>query len=102
MPEQADPANKKSGDLRPKDAALGVGVVALMALCCGGPALIAAGALGAVGGFVANPFVILAAIVVAFVAVTGVLRRARRAGGADCCPPNVTAPEDTRERKTFR
>ncbi|MCP3818514.1 hypothetical protein NLX86_10405 [Streptomyces sp. A3M-1-3] len=72
----------------------GVGLVAaglLMVLCCAGPLLVGAGALGAVGGALRNPWLISVAAVVAVMAVGYVLRcRAGRRRGAvpeDCCPP---------------
>ncbi len=66
-------------------AGLGFGAVVLMLLCCAGPALLAAGALGSLGAFLGNPLVILAGSVVAAAAVIGVGRRHSR--GAACCPP---------------
>jgi hypothetical protein len=66
-------------------AGLGFGAVALMVLCCAGPALLAAGALGSLGAFLGKPLVILAGSVVAAAAVIGVGRR--QCTGAACCPP---------------
>ncbi|MGH9176978.1 MAG: hypothetical protein ACRD0N_00285 [Acidimicrobiales bacterium] len=64
-------------------AGLGFGAVALMLLCCAGPALLAAGALGSLGAILGNPLVILAGSVVAAAAVIGAGRRHSR--GAACC-----------------
>lgn len=66
-------------------AGLGFGAVALMLLCCAGPALLAAGALGSLGAFLGNRLVILVGSVVAAAAVIGVGRRHSR--GAACRPP---------------
>jgi hypothetical protein len=67
-------------------AAAGIGAAVLVIACCAGPALVAAGVLGALGGFLGSPWVIAAAIVVLAAAVTAVIRR-RRAGRDACCPP---------------
>lgn len=67
-------------------AARGVGVVAAMGLCCAGPVLVAAGALGAIGGFLLNPLVIVAAVGLALAAVVGVGRR--RSPDDRCRPPD--------------
>ncbi|HET8589914.1 MAG TPA: hypothetical protein VFM01_09805 [Nakamurella sp.] len=65
----------------PSGAALtaaGIGAALLMIACCAGPALIAAGALGAIGGFLGNPWITAAAALVLVsaltVAVTTVVR----------------------------
>lgn len=55
--------------------AAGVGIAVLMMLCCAGPVLIAAGALGAIGAALANPFVIAIGALVAVVAVVWAVRR---------------------------
>jgi mercuric ion transport protein len=75
--------------------ALSLGAAVLVIVCCAGPALLAAGVLGAVGGFLANPWVIAAAVGLAILAVTLVARR--RSHGEDCCAP--TDP-DSQERST--
>nr|WP_024127515.1 hypothetical protein [Streptomyces sp. F12]AHE40251.1 merT [Streptomyces sp. F12] len=67
-------------------AAAGIDAAVLMIVCCAGPALVAAGTLGALGGFLGNPWVIAAAIVVLVAAVTAVVRR-RHSGRDVCCPP---------------
>jgi mercuric ion transport protein len=66
--------------------AAGIGAALLVIVCCAGPALIAAGVLGAIGGVLGNPWMIAAAIVVLVAAVTTVVRR-RRPGRKACCPP---------------
>lgn len=55
-----------------------VAMVLLPALCCALPALLAAGALGAVGGWLRNPWVIaVAALVVGGGLVRALVRRSR-------------------------
>jgi hypothetical protein len=74
-------------------AALGVGAVLLLVLCCAGPALIAGGALAAGGRLLSSPVVTVAGLAVAVGGVALVLfRRAR--GKGDCCEPpdRVTDP----------
>ena len=78
-----------------------LGIVSLPVLCCGVPLLIgigAAGALGAIGSVLGNPWVISAAVVL----VAGVLMlalRGRRTAGSqpkdDCCAPPSPAPVHT-------
>ncbi len=50
-------------------------VFGLAVLCCAGPALLAAGALGALGGWLADPWLIGAAVVLIAAAVARALRR---------------------------
>lgn len=73
------------------DAALGVGAVAVMALCCGGPVLIAGGALGAIGGFFSSPLVIAVGVALIAVALVAAAKRSGR-GGDDCCDPAASPP----------
>lgn len=75
-------------------AAAGIGAALLMIACCAGPALLAAGALGAIGGFLGNPWVIAAAVLVLAAAVTTVVRR-RRGQRDACCPPTGSTPRST-------
>jgi mercuric ion transport protein len=75
------------------EAALGIGAVVAMVLCCAGPALLAAGALGAVGAWFGNPLVIAAGAGVVLAVVLG--GRRRRSAGGGCCPPGSQTP--TRE-----
>ena len=57
-------------------AGLGAAAVfGLAVLCCAGPALLAAGALGALGGWLADPWLIGAAVVLIAAAVAWALRR---------------------------
>lgn len=68
------------------------GIAAMLAIvCCAGPALVAVGGLGAIGGFLRNPLVIAAAALLLAVAVTAVIRR-RRSGRDACCPPAAQNP----------
>ncbi|WP_157183180.1 hypothetical protein [Sciscionella marina] len=66
------------------------GALGLLVLCCAAPALLAAGALGAVGAWLGNPWVIGSAVL-ALVAVVALVwqRHHRRQDSADphCCPP---------------
>jgi hypothetical protein len=65
----------------------GVGFAALMMLCCAAPALIAAGALGVLGAWLASPWVIGGAVLLLVVGVGAVVgrRRGGSSGGSDCC-----------------
>jgi mercuric ion transport protein len=73
----------------------------VMVVCCAGPALVAAGALGVVGRLVGNPLVVLAAVAAATAAVVGVLRRPDRGGDGGCRPPGGQ-PQDTGASRTGR
>nr|WP_179367770.1 hypothetical protein [Streptomyces albidoflavus] len=75
-------------------AAAGIGAALLMIACCAGPALIAAGALGTIGGFLGNPWVIAAAVLILAAAVTAAVRR-RRGRRDACCPPTKPAQRST-------
>ncbi|MGG5752833.1 hypothetical protein ACQ3I4_09430 [Zafaria sp. Z1313] len=74
------------------------GFVLLHVLCCGLPLLIAAGALGAVGSFLGNPWVILAAVALAVTVLLWTLRR-RQPGTTDkmedCCSPAAGSGQDS-------
>jgi mercuric ion transport protein len=72
-------------------ALAGIGAAVLVVVCCAAPALLAAGALGVLGGALRSPWVIVAAVVLAVGALTRLLRR-RSAGRDACCPP---APRGT-------
>ncbi|MBZ9644828.1 hypothetical protein [Streptomyces sp. PSKA30] len=67
-----------------------VAAAVVMAVCCAGPLLVAGGTLGAVGGALANPWLITVGAVVllagAAYAVRCRARRRRGAGPEDCCP----------------
>ncbi|WP_219418496.1 hypothetical protein [Pseudonocardia nigra] len=69
-------------------------VVALPVLCCAGPALLAAGALGVLGSWLLNPWLIGAAILLALGVGGWRLRHRNTADGAVrgelCCPPTPT------------
>lgn len=73
----------------------GAGIGVLMIVCCAGPALIAAGVLGAVGRFLGNPIVVAASVALAVVAVTAVVRRR---GRDECCTPAQVDTESDRVR----
>lgn len=72
--------------------ALGVAALALLGvLCCAGPALLTAGALGAVGAWLASPWLIAAALAVLAVVTIWRLRR-RAATTADGAAHSETTP----------
>jgi hypothetical protein len=75
------------------DAGLGVGAVLAMVLCCAGPALVAAGAVGAVGAFLSNPVVLALAFALLVGAVIAGTTRSRGREDA-CCAPKLAAPDD--------
>ncbi len=75
----------------------GIGAGLLMIVCCAGPVLIAAGALAGLGGFLGNPWVIAAAIVV-LAAVASAVTRRHRLGRAACRPPAGPLHKDRRVR----
>ncbi|WP_158717228.1 hypothetical protein [Streptomyces sp. NRRL F-4474] len=74
---------------------MAVGAGLLMVVCCAGPLLVAGGALGAVGGALANGWLITVGAVVLLAGAGYALRcRVRRRRGAsleECCP-TVPAP----------
>lgn len=68
---------------------LGSGVALLAAVCCAVPALIAAGALGVIGGWLGSPWVIAAAAALFVAAVVWtVTRRRGTSDSMDCCNPS--------------
>lgn len=80
-----------------RGAFAGIGIVLAMVLCCAGPALVAGGALTAVGGFLGNPLVIALGIVT-ILSASGLVMR-RRAGREECCEPDrqqASARKDVR------
>ncbi|MFZ4143274.1 hypothetical protein ACOZDZ_21430 [Streptomyces griseoincarnatus] len=71
-----------------------VGAGLVMAVCCAGPLLLAGGALGAVGGILANGWLITVGPVILLAGTGYALQcrvRRRGAGPQDCCP-TVPAP----------
>lgn len=72
-------------DKRPVLATLGVG--ALLVLCCAAPALIAAGALGALAAWLGNPWVIGAAVAAVLVVAWQVGTRLRSRYSSTCDAP---------------
>lgn len=93
-------------DMKPGRAGLGrasriAGAGLLMVLCCAGPALVAGGALGILGGALGSPWAIGAGGLVIVAALGYALTRRHRTltRGADCCaPPTTRAAEDTGPR----
>lgn len=73
----------------PSGLLLGSGVALFAVVCCAGPALIAAGALGVIGGWLGSPWVIGAAVALLVAAVVWTMsrRRHRTSDSADCCDP---------------
>ena len=97
MTENPDSSRREPQRSGTRTAAAGIGAALAMIVCCAGPALLAAGVLGALGGLLDNPWVIAFAAVVLITAVTIVVRR-RRAGSADCCAPEAaTGHHDDRD-----
>lgn len=77
-------------------AAASAGAALLVIVCCVGPALLAVGALGALGGFLSNAGVITAAVATAAVlagAAITVLVRSRCRDDA-CSPPQLRADQE--------
>jgi membrane protein implicated in regulation of membrane protease activity len=83
-----------------RTALAAAGFLLVPVLCCGLPLLIAAGALGAVGSILGNPWVIAAVVVVILAAVAWFARRRTsatrdRATQDDwCCPPPTRSQSD--------
>lgn len=77
----------------------GVGAAVLAVVCCAGPALLAAGAVAAVGAWLASPWVIGAAVALLAGAVLWTVRRRVSApagsDSADCCndPDRLHQPD---------
>ena len=75
-----------------RTARLAVGGVALAVICCAGPALIAGGALAAVGGFLSSGSAIALGV---FLVIFGLLvARSRRSRS---CPPSDSRAPQPRE-----
>lgn len=67
-------------------AALGIG--ALLVVCCALPVLLAAGALGALGGMLGSPWLLAAAVALGLAAVTMAVSRHRRTLRRDDAAPD--------------
>lgn len=84
----SNPSKPRQSSEQPglRSTAWAAGAGLLMVACCAVPALIAtgvaAGALGAVGVWVSNPWVIGAAVVLMLVVVRGLARRVTRHGSS--------------------
>lgn len=77
-----------------------IGIALLSLLCCGLPLLITAGALGAVGSVLGNPWVIVGAIVLVLgVIVWRVPRFARTTRDDQCCAPPAAHSGPTAHRR---
>ncbi len=80
-----------------------LGIVALVAgtLCCGGPALVAGGALTAAGEGFDSP--LLLTLGLALVALVVAMTFWHRARGRDACPPSAAdRPSPLADRRTSR
>ena len=78
----------------------GAAAALLAVLCCAGPVLIAVGAsagvLGAIGAWLASPWVIGLAVALAAVAVVGLVRRIGSGhSDDDCCAPDRSTADST-------
>jgi hypothetical protein len=91
MPATSRPPRRDQEPSGTRMATARIGAVLLAIICCAGPALLASGALGAIGGFLGNPWVITAAALLLAAAATAVIRR-RRSGRDACCPPAAQNP----------
>ena len=72
-------------------AALMAGVGVLMVLCCAGPALVAAGALGVLAAWLHNPALLGAAAGAAVATIAWLLARRQRPRRDACCPSDATS-----------
>jgi hypothetical protein len=86
---------RRPGDTTGVLAVIGLG--AAVVLCCAGPVLIGAGALGVLGGALRSWWLIGAAVVLAlsaaaYTTVRHARRHARGHDGADACRPPATHP----------
>jgi mercuric ion transport protein len=84
-----------------------LGVALLAVLCCAGPALVAGGALSAIGAAVRSPWLIAAGAVLVVAAAGYTLARHRRrhvgacaAGSDECCPPQTRTKAGLDNRST--
>ncbi|WP_201409475.1 hypothetical protein [Mycobacterium paraintracellulare] len=76
---------------------------AALVLCCAAPALIAAGALGVLGGALRSGWLIGAGVLMVLAAFSYALRRhARRGGAPDCCPPPASPEKPSAPRSRPR
>lgn len=97
MNRPESPPNQQRQSVTSSDRAVGLGAFAalvLMVLCCAGPALVAAGALGAFGAWLGNSWVIGGAILTVLLLVSAVWQRrqrGRRNMAGPCCPPESRA-----------
>jgi hypothetical protein len=87
----SSPSPKDSTSTREVLAIVGGGLLVLV--CCAGPALLAAGVLGAAGGVLRNPVLVAVAVLVVAVAVSALVLR--RAGG----PRQAVALPATRRQR---
>ncbi len=74
-----------------RSAAMMAGVGVLMVLCCAGPALVAAGALGVAAAWLHNPALLGAAAGAAVLTIAWLVARRQRPGPDTCCPPDATS-----------
>lgn len=75
---------------------LGIGaLITLPVLCCAAPALLAAGALGASGFWLVNPWLIGVAVLAALSVLGWGMRQRATVAKADCCGPHEPTPSGT-------
>ncbi|WP_435211370.1 mercury transporter [Streptomyces sp. bgisy034] len=90
----------------PSSVPVTAGAGLLMVVCCAGPLLLAGGALGTVGGLLANGWLITVGAVILLAGTGYALRcRARRRRGAgpdDCCPTVPARPSPQAGEKPDR
>lgn len=58
-----------------------------VAVCCGLPVLVGAGALAAIGGVLRNDWIVVAAVIVVIGVTVFAIRRQRSNSTDACCPP---------------
>lgn len=87
-PRVPEPGRSGSGT-----AVAGLGAVLMVIICCAGPTLLAASALGALGNLISSPWAIAAAAAVLAAIITATVRHHTRRNS--CCPPTTASNPDT-------
>lgn len=92
MPAQVPPTSRDPHQSGVGSIVGGIGASVLVIVCCAAPVLLAAGALGAVGAWLSNPWVIAAAVTIASVATVAIVAQGRvahtrRAACRPAAPP---------------
>lgn len=73
---------------------LGILAVVGVAVCCGLPVLVGAGALAAIGGVLRNAWIVVAAVIVVIGVAVFAVRRQRSNSADACCPPTQPSRND--------